>query len=178
VQVTLDNLRDPANNVDQESDAVALGYYNLGSVIDTQNENIILAEMLAREALRIRTQLYGNDHHLVGHSVALLAGIFRKQGNLGDEVKELFERALAISIKNEGPDGVNTSIGNTNLGYFYRKLAFTDLTSEENIKHLHLSKFYYTEALRIKRKIFGLAHHNTIDAASDVSDITRALSEA
>jgi tetratricopeptide (TPR) repeat protein len=47
-QVTLDNLRDPANDVDQESEEVARGYYNLGCVIDIQNENFMRAEMLSR----------------------------------------------------------------------------------------------------------------------------------
>jgi tetratricopeptide (TPR) repeat protein len=52
-QVTLESLKDPANNLDQESEAVAEGYYNLGMVIEEQNEDLMKAEMLAREALRI-----------------------------------------------------------------------------------------------------------------------------
>jgi hypothetical protein len=34
------------------------------------------------------------------------------QGNYGDETKELHERSLAIFIRNEGLDGVNTEGGN------------------------------------------------------------------
>jgi hypothetical protein len=177
-QVTLDSLKDPANKVDQQSEAVANGYYNMGKVIQKLNGDLVGAEMLARESLRIRTQIYSNGHQRVGGSIALLAGILKKQGNLGAEVKELFERSLAIEVKHEGPDGVNTSISNTNLGYYHEELAFTDLTSEEKKEHLHLSKSYYTEALRIKTKIFGPANHKTINAASNVSKITRTLSEA
>jgi hypothetical protein len=178
-QVTLDSLKDPANEVDQESEAVAKGYYNLGNVmVNNQNEDLVRAEMLARESLRIRTQLYGNDHHRVGESIGLLAAILIKQGNLENEVKELCERSLAIHVKQEGPDGVSTSIGNSNLGIFHRQLAGTDLSTDERKEHLRLSVSHFTEALRINTKIFGPDHHDTIDVASDLSIISRTLSEA
>jgi len=177
-QVTLDSLKDPANEVDQESEAVAKGYYNLGDVINRQNEDLLRAEMLARESLRIRTQLYGNDHPRVGDSIGLLATILRKQGNLGNEVKELYERSLSIKVKHGGPDGVNTAISNKSLGIFHRQLAGTDLSTDERKEHLRLSVSYYTEAFRINAKIFGPDHHDTIEAASDLSMISRTLSEA
>jgi tetratricopeptide (TPR) repeat protein len=177
-QATLDSLKDPANGVDQESVAVAEGYYSLGNVICEQNGDQVRAEMLARESLRIRSQLYDNDHYCVGDSIALLANILRMQGNLGAEVKELFERSLAIDVKHEGLDGVNTSISNKNLGGFYEELAFTDLTSEERKEHLCLSESYYSEALRINTKIFGPAHHDTIKAASELLKVSHALLEA
>jgi tetratricopeptide (TPR) repeat protein len=176
-QLTLDSLKDPANEVDQESEAVAKGYYNLGNVLKKQKEDVVRAEMLARESLRIRTQLYGNDHPHVGNSIGLLAEILRKQGNLGNEVKEMFERSLAIDVKQQGPDGVNTSIGNKNLGVFHDQLAETDLSTDERKEHLRLSVSYYTEALRINANIFGPDHHDTINAASDLSEISLALSE-
>jgi tetratricopeptide (TPR) repeat protein len=168
-QVTLDSLKDPANKEDQESEAVAKGYYNMGRVINDQNKDLMRAEVLARESLRIRTQIYANDHY-VGFSSTLLADILRKQGNLGDEVKELYERSLAIDVKNGGPDGVNTAIGNTDLGHFHQQLSGTCLSTEQTKEHLQLSKSYYTEALRIYTKIFGPAHQDTIKAASDLSD--------
>jgi tetratricopeptide (TPR) repeat protein len=178
-QLTLDSLKDPANEVDQESEAVAKGYYNLGNVmVHNQNEDLVRAEMLARESLRIRTQLYGNDHPGVGESICLLANILRKQGNLENEVKELCERALAIDVKHEGPDGVNTSISNKNLGFFHRQLAGTDLTTDKRKEHLRLSVSYYTEAFRINAKIFGPDHHDTFNIASDLLTTSRELSEA
>jgi tetratricopeptide (TPR) repeat protein len=177
-QATLDSLKDPANKEDQESEAVAVGYSNLGEVIFRQNVDLMRAEVLARESLRIRAQLFGNDGYLARSSITLLANILRKQGNLGDEVKKLYERSLAIDVKHEGPDGVNTSIGNRNLGHFHQELAGTSLSTEQIKEHLQLSKSYYTEALRIYTKIFGPAHQDTIKAASDLSDISHLLSEA
>jgi tetratricopeptide (TPR) repeat protein len=177
-QVTLESLKDPANGIDQESEAVANGYYNLGNVINRQKGDLVRAEMLGRESLRIRAQLYGNDDFRVGDSIGLLADILRKQGNLGDEVKELFERSLAIDVKHEGPDGVNTSISNANLGQFHDEQAQTLIPAVERKEHLQLSKFYYTEALRIDTKIFGLAHRDTINTESKLSRISRELSEA
>jgi hypothetical protein len=85
--------------------------------------------MLASESLRIRAQLFGNDDYIVGESITLLANILKKQSNMGDDVKELDERSLAIDVKNEGPDGVNASIGNTNLGHFDEELAGTCLST-------------------------------------------------
>jgi tetratricopeptide (TPR) repeat protein len=177
-QVTLDSLKDPANSVDQESEAVAEGYYNLGAVICKQKGDLVRAEMLVRKALRIRVQLHGDDHFNVGFTINLLAGILSKQGNLGVEVKELFERSLAIDVKHEGPDGVNTSISYQHLGFFHEELAQTLPTAVERKEHLQLSKFYFSETLRIGTKIFGPAHRDTINAASNLSDISYLLSEA
>jgi hypothetical protein len=111
----------------------------------------VRAEMLARESLRIRTQLYGNNHSRVGQSVGLLAECLRKQDNLKNETKELFERSLAIDVKHEGPDGVNTSISNKNLGLFYCQLADTDLNTDKRKEHLRLSVSHFTEAFRIRK---------------------------
>jgi hypothetical protein len=77
-QVTLDSLKDPANKVDQESEAMAVGYFNLGRVTDRLNGDLVRAEMLARESLRIRVQLYGNDDYRVGGNITLLANILKK----------------------------------------------------------------------------------------------------
>jgi hypothetical protein len=136
------------------------------------------AVTLVRESLRIIALLYDNDHPYVGHSISLLANILSKQGNLGDEVKELYERSLSIDVKLEGPDGVNTSISNLNLGNFYFKLAETSLNLAKLEEHLQLSKNYHTEALRINTKVFGLAHRMTIDVTSRLSWVSRVLSKA
>jgi hypothetical protein len=176
--MTLDSLKDPANKVDQESEALARGFYNLGNVVNNQDGDLMRAETLVRESLRIRALLCDNDHPYVGHSISLLAKNLRKQGNLGDEVKELYERSLSIDIKHEGPDGVNTSISNLNLGNFYFNLAETSLNLAKLKEHLQLSKNCYTEALRINTKVFGLAHRKTINVTSKLSEISHALSKA
>jgi hypothetical protein len=52
-QVTCGNLRDKKNGTDQESEAVAEGAHNLANVIYRQKGDLIKAEKLARESLRI-----------------------------------------------------------------------------------------------------------------------------
>jgi tetratricopeptide (TPR) repeat protein len=177
-QVTLDSLKDPANKVDQEGEEVAEGHYNLAHVIIKQDGDLLKAEGLAREALRIRSHLYGNDHHCTGKSIALLASILRKQGSLGNDVKELYEQTLAIDVKHEGPDGMNTAIHNLNLGHFYLHLITAYPTADNRKEHLRLAESYYTEAIRINTKIFGPTHDKTIEAVSYLLNITRILSEA
>eukprot|EP00596_Hydrurales_sp_CCMP1899_P001314 CAMPEP_0119035202 /NCGR_PEP_ID=MMETSP1177-20130426/2149_1 /TAXON_ID=2985 /ORGANISM="Ochromonas sp, Strain CCMP1899" /LENGTH=117 /DNA_ID=CAMNT_0006993173 /DNA_START=401 /DNA_END=751 /DNA_ORIENTATION=+ len=49
-QVTYGNLRDKKNGIDQESEAVATGAYNLANVIYRQKGDLIKAEELARES--------------------------------------------------------------------------------------------------------------------------------
>jgi hypothetical protein len=177
-EATLDSLKDPANGFDQESEAVAKGYFNLASVISEQEGDLAKAEMLVRESLRIRTRVYGNDHRNVGHCCNLLARILLSQGNLGNETTELFERALAIITMNYGPNGSNTAASNLNLGAFYHKLAKTRQETQRKIEYLLLSKSKYVESVRVWTKIYGPDHPQTIMASSQLSKILRELSEA
>jgi hypothetical protein len=147
-------------------------------VIIKQDGDLAKAEGLAREALRIRSQLYGNDHYYTGDSIALLVCILRKQGSLGNEAKEFHERSLAIDVKHEGPDGMNTAVSNVNLGHFHFQLAKTDLTTDRKNEHLRLSESYYTETTRIRTKILGPTHDETIEATPHLLNIKRMLSEA
>jgi flagellar hook assembly protein FlgD len=62
-QVTYGNLRDKKNGIDQESDTVAEGAYNLAHVIFRQDGDLINAEELARESLRI-TSLRNDSNQL------------------------------------------------------------------------------------------------------------------
>jgi tetratricopeptide (TPR) repeat protein len=175
---TLDSLKDPANGLDQLSEEVANGYYNLADVIHQQEGDLVKAEMLARESLRIRTRIHGNDHVNGGLSCSFLARILVSQGNLGDETMELLERALAITTKNNGPDGTNTAISNVHLGAFYHKLADKQQISRRKVEYLCLSKSKLEEAVRVYTKIFGLDNPQTIDNSSYLSFISRKLSEA
>jgi tetratricopeptide (TPR) repeat protein len=177
-QITLGSLKDPANGVDQDSEEVAKGYYNLGSVILKQNGDLVKAERLAREAYRIRIQLYGNDHYNVGGSAALLANILRLQGKLEDETKKLYECSLAISIRNEGLDGINTAIGNTNLASYHLDLAHKQANSDTKKKHLCLAKSSVKEVVRSYLKCFGSADPQTIKATSKLAYIESQLLEA
>jgi tetratricopeptide (TPR) repeat protein len=177
-EATLDSLKDPANGLDQESEEVAGGYYNLASVITKQEGDLVKAEMLARESLRIRTRIYSNDHVHIGLSCSLLARILMSQGNLGDETMELFERSLVNDTKNNGPDGTNTAISNVNLGAFYDQLANRQQNDERKMACLHLSKSKFEEAVRIYTKIFGPDNPQSIEASSRLSIILRRISEA
>eukprot|EP00596_Hydrurales_sp_CCMP1899_P008612 CAMPEP_0119036856 /NCGR_PEP_ID=MMETSP1177-20130426/4860_1 /TAXON_ID=2985 /ORGANISM="Ochromonas sp, Strain CCMP1899" /LENGTH=358 /DNA_ID=CAMNT_0006997321 /DNA_START=498 /DNA_END=1575 /DNA_ORIENTATION=- len=125
-QMTLDSLKDPGNGLDQQSEEVARGHYDLAIVILKQKEEILTAEMLAREALRIRTQLYGNDAQYVGNCVGLLAQILCSQNKKDEETKELFARSVAITAKHCGRDGYNTAATNSNMGRFYCELAMEE----------------------------------------------------
>jgi hypothetical protein len=65
-QVTYGNLRDKKYGIDQESEAIAKGACNLAYVILQQNGDLIKAEELGKESLRIRTLLYGSNDQTVG----------------------------------------------------------------------------------------------------------------
>jgi tetratricopeptide (TPR) repeat protein len=174
--VTLDSLRDPANNIDQNSDEVARGYYNLAKVMNRLAVDLNKAEKLARESYRIWLQIYGNNHHHLGVSSLLLGTILSSQGNIGDETKRLFEHALAIFIRNEGPDGLNTGATNANLAEFHFDLAERQPGADAKKLHLLLSKRYFKEAVRIYTKIHGLASPHAIQYTSLLSAVTFQLS--
>jgi tetratricopeptide (TPR) repeat protein len=176
-RMSLDSLRDPGNGLDQQSEAVANGYYDLGNVIKQQKGNLVKAEELARESLRIRSRLYDAHHHLVGVSISLLASILKAQGNLNSETQELHERSLSIDIKHFGSEGVNTAISNFNLGSFYYFRAEDSQSTELSKDNLQLSESKYKESLRIFTKVLGPDNLKTIQVSSALSIISRTLSE-
>jgi tetratricopeptide (TPR) repeat protein len=176
-QATLDSLKDPANKVDQQSADVADGYYNLATVIGNQEEDLVRAEMLARESLRIRTLIFHNDHPREGSSSSLLANILYSEGKMNDETKDLCERALAIETKNYGPDWINTAASIGNLGKFYCKLAGSLQTHETRKKHLHLSQSKYKESVRIFTKELGPDNPRTAQFSSNLSLVSSLLSK-
>jgi tetratricopeptide (TPR) repeat protein len=177
-EATLDSLKDPANGLDQESEEVAEGYYNLAIVISKQLGDLVKAEMLARESLRIRTRVYGNDNVNLGLTCSLLARILMSQDNLGDEKMELFERALANDTKHYGPDGTNVAIHNFNLGNFYHCLADKQQIAQRETEYLCLSKSKFGEAVRIYTKINSPHNQRTTSASSKLSIVSCRLSEA
>jgi tetratricopeptide (TPR) repeat protein len=177
-QLTLESLKDPGNGLDQESQAVAKGYCDLGHVIFLQKGDLVKAEKLVRESLRIRTRLYGGDHAQVGMSSSILAHILQGQGKLGIETKELYERCLSINIKDFGSDGINTAASNKSLGNFYYRQAEESLSTGIRKEHLSLSFSNFNEALRLYTKLFGPNHPDTVQASSLLSIVTHELSEA
>jgi hypothetical protein len=122
-QVTLDKSLYPANGVDQNSEEVAVGYFNLGRVILRKNGDLIKAEGLVRKSYQMRIQLYGENSWLVGTTAHMLANILRQQNQIGDECLKLYENFLAIMITQEGVDGANTGLAHGSLGYYYQEVA-------------------------------------------------------
>jgi tetratricopeptide (TPR) repeat protein len=177
-QMTLDSLKDPGNGLDQQSEAVANGYYDLGNVICQQEGDLVKAEKLVRESLRIRSRLHDAHHELVGMSIDLLARILQAQGNLGSETQKLYERALVICIKHYGSEGLNTAASNFNLSAFYDHLAKNSQTAETKKDHLQLSESKCKESLRIYTVVLGPDNPRTIEASSRLSIILRKLLEA
>jgi tetratricopeptide (TPR) repeat protein len=123
---TYANLRDTKNGMDYKGEIVAEGAHNLADVICRQEDgDLIKAEGLAREAIRIIDKLFGSDDSRVAGSYLLLARILQKQGKFGDETKEFYERSLAIHIRTQGQNGSNIAISNFAIGRFYHQFAIT-----------------------------------------------------
>jgi tetratricopeptide (TPR) repeat protein len=153
--------------LDQQSEAVARGYFNLGNVTYQQNGELVKAEKLVRESLRIETRLYDDDH----------ANRVQAQGKLSSETKELHERCLAIDIKNFGPEGINTAASNGNLGEFYHRQAEASRSAGTRKEHLLLSLSKFKEVLQIFTKILGHDNPRTIENSSQLSIVSHKLSE-
>jgi tetratricopeptide (TPR) repeat protein len=177
-QVTYGNLRDKKNGMDQEqeSEEVAMGAYNLGDVIYQQEGDLIKAEELARESLRIRSLIKNSNDDCVGRSYNLLATILRAQGKLGDETRGLYERSLAFFIRYEGPDGLRTAVVNDNLAKFYCQLVDIQPTVDLKRTQLLLAKSHIETALRINLKLYGPTHPHTVNASSRLADVSSRLS--
>jgi hypothetical protein len=175
-EVTYSNLRDKKNGMDQESEAVANGAFNLANIILRQKVDLIKAEELARESLRIRTLVYGRNHETVGSSCDLLASILMGQGNFGDETKELYERALKVMIKVDGPDGSNVAAVHMNFGRFYYNFAEIQQTITLKRSKLLLAKFHVEETYRIYSNIYGPSYSDTVDAKTRLITLQQELS--
>jgi hypothetical protein len=175
-QMTLDSLKDPKNGLDQQSEAVAKGYYDLSNVINQQCGDSVKAEKLARESLRISVLINSNSPS-VGRTAFQLASILVSQHILGSETKELFEQSLAVNIRNYGPDGTNTACDQFNFGLFYRELAKEQQTIVTRKEYLRLSEIKFKEALRINTKIFGFNDPRTLKYTAALATARRLLSE-
>jgi hypothetical protein len=136
--VTYGNLRDKKSGIDQEHEEIAMGAYNFAHVILRLQRDLIFAEQLARESLRIRTLLYDSNNQNVGISCNL-----RDKNTLGNEMKESHERSLVISIRNKGPDQPNIAVGYRNIALFYEQLAKFQTTADANRTQLLLVKSHF-----------------------------------
>jgi hypothetical protein len=188
-QVTCSNLRDKKNVIDQESEVVAMGAYNLANVIFKQKGDLIKAEEIARESLRIRTPIHDGNYSTVVLSCNLLDCNLSAQGKSGDETRGLYERSLAICIRDKGPDGENVATVNGHIGGFYYKLAKNQSIVDAMRTHLLLAKSHFVEAQRISSKtnfesigmgraiLHGPTHPNTVDDSFRLTIILSILSQ-
>jgi hypothetical protein len=126
-QITYSTLRDKKNGIHRECEEVLQGALNLAEVIYRQNGDSMKAEELARESLRIRKKVHGCDHHSIGAACSLIGRILVERCKIDhgllSETRGFFERALAIFIRHEGPDGLNTANISMNIGNFYSELV-------------------------------------------------------
>mmetsp|Transcript_33675 Transcript_33675/g.32143 ORF Transcript_33675/g.32143 Transcript_33675/m.32143 type:complete len:464 (+) Transcript_33675:141-1532(+) len=164
-EVTYSNLRDKKNGIDQEGDLVAEGSTNLAEAIIRQHGDLIRAEGLARDALRIRMQVHGSDHNLIGFSLIQVARVLILQNKFGNETKELFERSLAIFMGNEGPNGANTAMGMRHMALYYVEFAEIQTTTDTKRTHYLLAKSYLEEIIHVWRS-YGPTHPMTIKMKS------------
>lgn len=176
-QMTLASLKDPKNGLNQQSEEVAKGYYDVANVINQlKGGDLVKGEMHIRESLRIRTRLYDVNHQYVGITGGLLARILQAQGKFTDEVKDLFERSIAINIKHFGPDGSNTAVSFSNLGRYYVQLQEKPSTPQNMIFCLRLAQINFKESVRIYTKNLGRDHPKTMRFSASLLEISTALS--
>lgn len=74
-EITNGILRDQKYVINQEGEEVAEASYNLADLILRQIGDLIKAEVLIRESLRIVENLYGLTHGLVGRTALMVARI-------------------------------------------------------------------------------------------------------
>ena len=114
---------------------------------------------LAREALRIDTQLCGTESGDVARSMRNVADIlvfFSNNDDDDDEIFRLHEQSNAITIRVEGSSSLNVAVGEKNLGTAYinranRAGSVRDLVRE--LAHLKLALPHYREAVRIYQSL-------------------------
>jgi tetratricopeptide (TPR) repeat protein len=147
----------------------------LANVIFYQKGDLNKAAGLAREALRIKTILYGSENHAVSKSCDLLAQILSAQKKFGDETRVLFQRCLAIFVRNEGPDELNTALANLKIGRFYHQLSRLQTTVDSFRAQLLLAKSHFQEALRIYLKIHGPSYPPAVSASEQLTQVLKDL---
>jgi hypothetical protein len=77
-EVMLGSLKVPANAVNQLSEELVNGYFDLANVICMLKGDLVKAEKLVRESLHIRSGLFAKDLPNIGISSDILGHIFKK----------------------------------------------------------------------------------------------------
>ena len=161
---------------DKRSQFLADGSYYLAQAIlqlssaggipseEKQNAGVEAVE-LARQALKLHTQVLGVESAQVAHGMGLLSDVLDYFIDVDDdEILRLREQSNAITRRVEGSSSLNVAVGENQLGIAYdnrarRAKAANDL--DRCIANLELSLHHSREAARIYRAI------NHVDTADD-----------
>ena len=112
---------------------------------------------LARQALELRTQVYGTESNQVAGAMLTLADVLDYFNNVDDdEILRLYEQAIAIFSRVQGSSSVNVAAGKGNLGKSYHNRAGRARVANDLdgcLANLELSLPHYRETARIFRVI-------------------------
>ena len=155
-RINYESLIDPHSGISPESFEVARGAQQLAQICYMTPQNLGIAnvsfeegEYLARKALRVFEAVFDPFHINIGSSLNDLAKVLHESGNIGDETKCLYRRALAVYLICDGPDGHLVMEANANLGLLHYQRGKADV--EDTLRRIEytFSSRYYREALRI-----------------------------
>ena len=135
------------------------------------------AIVLARQALKIHTQLHGAESLEVAGDLSVLADVLDYFNDVDDdEIPRLYQQSNAIKRRVEGTSTFNVAVGEGKLGIAYdnrakRALAADDL--DRCVANLELALPHHREALRIYRA------NNRMDSADkaiyDIAQVEEKL---
>ena len=159
---------------DQRSEFLADGsYYLAQAVLHLANAGGIPPEeqqkageeaiALARQALKLHTQLRGTERAEVAHDMSILADVLDHFIDVDDDqILRLREQAIAIYSRVEGSSSPNVAVGEGKLGNAYKNRAGRARVANDLdgcLANLELSLPHLREAARIYRAI------NRVDSA-------------
>ena len=120
---------------------------------------------LARQALKIHTQLHGSGHAQIAGDMTVLADVLDYFNNVDDdEVLRLRKQSISLQRQLKGSLSYNTAIGNESLGRSYCGIASRATEGKDwdrGIANLNLALTHCREAVRIYKAI------NLVDKAND-----------
>jgi hypothetical protein len=138
--------------------------------------NIEEVEMLARKALKIKERIHGQNHYFTSSILYLISNILRLKKSREDEVLDLLDRSLAMSIKHVGVDHENVANYSLVLAEFHGHIGDELPDRKAKIGHYRLAKRHCKEAVRIETKLRGPNHPLTLTRKSVLKHITDNLS--
>ena len=112
---------------------------------------------LARQALKLRTQVHETGSARVATNMTVLAGALDYFNDVDDdEVLRLYEQAIAIYRRKEGTSSYNVAVGENNLGFTYKRKAERAEDAKDLdrcMANLELALPHFRESARIFRAL-------------------------